>query len=141
MALLENGLSGVFIAEVRDLRDVSKKEIKSDKNENFPVFLDVLAGTAPSKRSVNGTLAVNGGFSKAGGFHVFAFAESTPHPEYGRQFLFKSTADVTDDRKLRTSLVVQFGAFNIVQTHEVEEDSEPETTPTHIFETQPSGEE
>lgn len=56
-----------------------------DKNGKMPVFLNVLAGKAPNRVVLSGTVAENAGF-EVGNTYLAQCRELEPDEEHGRQF-------------------------------------------------------
>ena len=102
------GFNGMFIARVEAF---SMKGYEMDANGHQNVIFDVLAGKAPSKRIVSGSIALNKGFI-IGDTVVVSFTEKDEDPEYGRQFAFGNGGRLTTLEWL--SLKKEFGDPEIV---------------------------
>lgn len=69
------------------------EQFKSDKNGNFPVMLNILAGRCPSKRVIAGTMAINMDI-EPGQTYLFNWTEGEADHTYGRQFNFEKVKNV-----------------------------------------------
>lgn len=74
-----------------------------DKNGKKPVILNVLAGKAPNRIVLSGTVAENAGF-QVGNSYLAQCREIDPNEEYGRQFVWNaiqkcSIVDILDAKK------------------------------------------
>lgn len=67
---------------------------KVDKNGESPVLLNVLAGKAPNRTVISGTIAKRNGF-EVGKMYIVQITEGEPNEQYGRQFNINKIADVT----------------------------------------------
>jgi hypothetical protein len=67
---------------------------KVDKNGESPVLLNVLAGKAPNRTVISGTIAKRNGF-EVGKMYIVQITEGEPNEQYGRQFNINKRADAT----------------------------------------------
>ena len=79
-------LSGLVLVAVAMFQGSTENPAQADKNGNFPVILNPLAGKIPSKRVLSGTVARNMRLI-AGKTALVAYQE-TEENEFGRQFNF-----------------------------------------------------
>ena len=70
---------------------------KTDKNGETPVLLNVLAGKAPNRTVISGTVAKRNGF-ELGKMYMVQVTEREADAQYGRQFNFSkiTEAEVKD---------------------------------------------
>lgn len=66
----------------------------ADKNGEMPVFLNVLAGKAPNRVVLSGTVAKNAGFN-VGSTYLAQVREGDPDEEYGRQFNWNAVKEAS----------------------------------------------
>lgn len=67
---------------------------KLDKNGESPVLLNVLAGKAPNRTVVSGTVAKRNGF-ELGKMYIVQITEGKEDEQYGRQFNINKIAEVS----------------------------------------------
>lgn len=65
-----------------------------DKNGKDPVILNVLAGKAPNRTVLSGTVAENAGF-KVGNSYLAQCRETEMDEQYGRQFIWNSIKELS----------------------------------------------
>jgi hypothetical protein len=80
-------MNTIFIATARDFAMGSP-----DKNGNSPIILNVIAGKAPNRTVLAGTIAETEGF-EVGNAYMVKCAEQESN-EYGRQFRFTKISQV-----------------------------------------------
>jgi len=67
---------------------------KLDKNGESPILLNVLAGKAPNRTVISGTIAKRNGF-EIGRLYMVQITERETDAQYGRQFNINKIADAT----------------------------------------------
>ena len=87
-------LNTMFLATVASFTGSNETPASPDKHGKMPVILNVVAGQAPNKRIVAGTLAERNGY-EVGKAYLFQATEGEPDAEYGRQFNFTAIKEAT----------------------------------------------
>ena len=87
-------LNTMFIATVAAFTGSNENPADADKNGKMPILLNVIAGQAPNKRILAGTLAERNGF-EVGKAYLVQATEVEPDVEYGRQFNFTAVKEAS----------------------------------------------
>ena len=110
-------MESIFIGKVALL---NKKDVQPDVNGNYPVILDVIAGSCPNKRTLSGTFAANAGLIP-GNCYLVQATELDRSEEYGRQFRFTSLGVLVGIDLIKAKN--ELGAPRIVMVDEIVEES------------------
>ena len=65
----------------------------ADKHGEAPILLNVLAGKAPNRNIISGTVAIKNGF-EIGKMYIVQITEGKESPQYGRQFNHNKISEV-----------------------------------------------
>ena len=85
-----------------------------DKNGNVPVILNVVAGSAPNRNVISGTVAERAGFEV--GKTYLASVREVEANEYGRQFVWNKLSEATvldiikGQKQLETAKIINVNA-------------------------------
>lgn len=63
----------------------TERPAEADKNGKMPIYLNVLAGKAPNRTTISGTVAERANI-EVGNSYLVQCKETEPDEEYGRQF-------------------------------------------------------
>jgi hypothetical protein len=83
---------------------------KTDKNGETPVLLNVLAGKAPNRTVISGTIAKRNGY-ELGKMYIVQITEGKEDPQYGRQFNINKISECSVTEMF--SAIKGFGAAEI----------------------------
>lgn len=97
-----------------------------DKNGLMPVMLNVLAGKAPNRNVISGTVADNEGIEK-GKTYLIQVRETAKDEEFGRQFVFSKVAEPST-----LEIVQSLGTLGEAQIFNIDSDDSTETEPEEI---------
>lgn len=127
-------LNSLFVATVLPFQGSNEDPAISDKNGNMPFILNVVAGTAPSKRVISGTVASRAGIigdlptgnipkevgahAEAGKTFLFNCAEGNPDDEGRRQFTFTPVKELAFDEIMAS--YDKLGTAKVIDVHSEE---------------------
>lgn len=117
---------GKALVRIHTYYGSSEKPSEPDYQGNYPIIIDPLAGSIPSKRVLNGTIASQIGFTQDT-VHVVKWQEVDPDPDYGRQFEIKKLFDISNDTDRIEKWEERLGNYKVVSVHD-EADSEHTST-------------
>jgi hypothetical protein len=126
-------MNGMFLCTAKQFNkiDESTGEVKVDKNGLPSVLLNVLAGKAPNRNIISGTIADREGF-EIGKSYLVSFNEREADEEHGRQFNFTKVGEASIMDVLQAK--AQLGDAVIVSVDGTSTDGEgtPETKEEEI---------
>jgi len=124
-------MNGMFLATAKQFNriDESTGEVKVDKNGRASVLLNVLAGKAPNRNIISGTIADREGF-ELGKSYLVSYNESETDEQYGRQFNFTKVGEASIMDVLAAK--GQLGDAVIVNVDGTSEESEETTSEENI---------
>ena len=126
-------MNGMFLATAKQFNRIDENtgEVKVDKNGLPSVLLNVLAGKAPNRNIISGTIAEREGF-ELGKSYLVSYNEREADAEHGRQFNFTKVGEASIMDVLSAKAQLGDAVIVAVDGDSTEEEGAPETKEENI---------